>query len=96
MRKDYAWCFHHGEQRVYCPCCIMGIAQLAEKLGINRDTLARWIERHEDFPGPVVKLGRGNGWYYPEVKVWIVAHIAALPKGRRNGTGFSKVMAGRK
>lgn len=73
----------------------MGISQLAKKLGLKRDTLARWIDRYEDFPEPVVKLGRGNGWYYPEVKLWVVTHIASLPLRRRSGTGFGKIMAGR-
>lgn len=52
----------------------VGAQEIAERAGVQRDTVWKWRQRHPDFPQPVT-LNMGPVWQWPEVAHWI-AHRA--------------------
>ena len=59
---------------------VAGVTEIAEMLGVNRRTAARYVER-VDFPAPVGTLSRGRVWIRSEVDAWGREHLP-LPPGR--------------
>lgn len=52
---------------------LYSLRTIAEKLGVEPNTLSRWAEpsRHLDFPTPKEKLGRYNLYDFDEVERWV-------------------------
>lgn len=48
---------------------LLGITEVAEVLGIHRDTLAEW-RRRPGFPIPDVQLGTSPGWRRSRIVAW--------------------------
>jgi predicted DNA-binding transcriptional regulator AlpA len=68
---------------------IVDAEAIAEVLGVSKRTAWRYITR-DDFPEPVLRLGRTRGWDRKAVERWGRTHLP-LPEGRpwpkRGGAG---------
>lgn len=52
----------------------VGAQEIAERAGVQRDTVWKWRQRYPDFPQPV-SLNMGPVWPWEDVARWI-AHRA--------------------
>jgi predicted DNA-binding transcriptional regulator AlpA len=52
---------------------IVGVAEIADRLGVERNTIHRWRERHPDFPEPAAVLKGSLIWAWPDVAAWAKA-----------------------
>jgi hypothetical protein len=50
---------------------IVGVSEIAERARVNRDTVQKWRERHNDFPGPIATLAAGPVWSWEAVDRWL-------------------------
>jgi predicted DNA-binding transcriptional regulator AlpA len=50
---------------------LVGIAEIALRAGVARDTIRKWRQRHPDFPQPLITLATGPVWDYAEIQAWI-------------------------
>lgn len=48
----------------------VGAQEIAERAGVQRDTVWKWRQRHPDFPKPVT-LNMGPVWPWEDVACWI-------------------------
>ena len=55
------------------PSDLVGSAEIAERLGVVRETVLLWRRRHPDFPEPVVTLQQAHVWNWPDVESWAKA-----------------------
>jgi predicted DNA-binding transcriptional regulator AlpA len=62
---------------------IVGIAEIAERLHVARNTAWRWSQR-ADFPEPAARLTTGPIWHTSDIERW--AERLPLPRGRRAGS----------
>ncbi len=53
---------------------LMGMAEIAEMLGVSRQRVAQLIETYDDFPKPEVELTGGRVWSRTAVETWISTH----------------------
>lgn len=66
---------------------LVGVQDIAAKLGVERSAVHKWRQRHEDFPKPVATLG-GDGaagrrflvWDWSDVQSWAQANNYPRPK----------------
>ncbi|GAA1150404.1 DNA-binding protein [Nesterenkonia lutea] len=49
---------------------LVGPAEIAERLGVEANTINVWKVRHESFPLPVRRLKTGDVWDVREIRVW--------------------------
>jgi predicted DNA-binding transcriptional regulator AlpA len=54
---------------------LVGAAEIAEKLGVERTVVHNWRRRSApvgmpDFPDPIAELGRFLVWHWPDVESW--------------------------
>lgn len=49
---------------------LVGPAEIAERLGIEANTINVWKVRHADFPSPVRRLKSGDVWDVRDVRDW--------------------------
>lgn len=49
---------------------LVGVHEIAQRLGVGTSVVHDWRRRHMAFPDPVLKLGMGFIWYWPEVRDW--------------------------
>ena len=54
---------------------IVGVTEIAGRLGVRVPTVQSWRRRHEGFPAPFVVLAAGPVWRWSEVQRW-----AAVPR----------------
>lgn len=59
--------------RALDPEQLVGAAEIAQRLGVVRDTVHLWRRRHADFPAPVAELEQAMVWYWPDVEAWAKA-----------------------
>jgi len=52
------------------PTTLVGAAEIAERLGIERRSVHQLRHRHADFPAPVAVLRQAMIWSWPEVEAW--------------------------
>lgn len=57
-------------KRMIDPAELVGAAEIAQRLGIHKQTVHLWRRRHSDFPEPVAELERALVWYWPDVEAW--------------------------
>jgi predicted DNA-binding transcriptional regulator AlpA len=53
---------------------LVGMAEIAEMLGVTRQRVAQLIEAYDDFPSPEVELTAGRIWSRTAIETWIAAH----------------------
>lgn len=58
---------------------LVGMAEIAEILGVSRQRVAQLVETYEDFPKPEVELSGGRVWSRTAVETWISAHPERKP-----------------
>ena len=52
---------------------LVGIGEIAERVGVKSQAVTNWQHRHEDFPEPLVKLSCGPVFEWKEVVQWLEA-----------------------
>ena len=53
---------------------VIGPDEIAALLGVTRRTANRYLAR-QDFPEPVIRLGRSRGWERAAVEAWAHRHL---------------------
>jgi predicted DNA-binding transcriptional regulator AlpA len=53
---------------------LVGMAEIAEILGVTRQRVAQLIESYEDFPKPEVELSGGRVWSRTAIESWLASH----------------------
>jgi hypothetical protein len=49
---------------------LVGAAEIADRLGVARQMIHIWRQRHPDFPAPVAQLQQAMVWNWPDVERW--------------------------
>jgi hypothetical protein len=49
---------------------LVGVAEIAERLGVEPTTVHKWTQRYDDFPAGLVHLKGGTVWAWPDVAAW--------------------------
>jgi chromosome partitioning protein len=49
---------------------LLGLAEVAELLGVTKQNIANWRSRREDFPGPIANLKSGPVWAAEAILSW--------------------------
>jgi predicted DNA-binding transcriptional regulator AlpA len=49
---------------------LVGVAEIAEMLGVTRQRVNAIAKTHDDFPRPQAELTAGRIWLRSEVKAW--------------------------
>ncbi len=62
------------------PDLLAGLAEIAELLGVTKNTAARYTKR-PGFPEPLDRLASGPVWRRTDVETWAREHLP-LPTGR--------------
>jgi predicted DNA-binding transcriptional regulator AlpA len=55
---------------------LVGLAEIAAKLGISRQRADQIVKSYADFPAPTAVLTSGRVWETAAVDAWISAHPA--------------------
>ena len=53
---------------------LVGVAEIAELLGISRQRVNRIVQTHRDFPDPVATLTAGRIWQRADIEKWASGH----------------------
>src|SRR3954447_22036488 len=72
---------------------LVGMAEIAEILGVSRQRVAQLIETYEDFPKPEVELTSGRVWSRTAIETWIASHPERGP-GRPEEGALKRVLVG--
>lgn len=51
----------------------VGATEIAQRLGIQPDTVKMWVRRHKDFPKGT-QLARGKVWAWEDIEAWCAEH----------------------
>ena len=49
---------------------LLGVTEVAARLGVKPNTVTVWRRRHPSFPEPLVVLAAGPVWWAPDVDAW--------------------------
>jgi len=49
---------------------LVGVAEIAQRLGMGTSVVHDWRRRHEEFPEPVLRLRMGLVWSWKEIASW--------------------------
>lgn len=52
---------------------IVGVSEIADRLGVSSSVVHDWQRRYEGFPTPLRRLRMGLLWHWPEVEEWAQA-----------------------
>jgi predicted DNA-binding transcriptional regulator AlpA len=74
---------------------LVGMAEIAEMLGVTRQRVGQLIESYDDFPKPEVELSGGRVWSRTAIETWIASHPERGP-GRPEEGVARKGFFGRK
>ncbi len=58
---------------------LVGVAEVADMLGVSRQRVNRMIQTIADFPEPEVEVAAGRIWERAAVERWINAHPVRKP-----------------
>lgn len=53
---------------------LVGVAEIAELLGVSRQRVDRITKTFDDFPEPEAELSAGRVWSRHDIDVWIKKH----------------------
>ena len=53
---------------------LVGVAEIAEMLGVTRQRVDRIAKTFDDFPAPEVELSAGRVWSREAIEAWIERH----------------------
>lgn len=51
---------------------IVGLTEIAQRAGVQKQAVANWVRRHEGFPQPLETLATGSVWLWTPVKAWLI------------------------
>lgn len=54
----------------YAPDELVGVAEIAERLGVGTSVVHDWRRRHGAFPEPILRLHMGLLWAWHDVAAW--------------------------
>ena len=69
---------------------LLGVAEIAELLGVTRQAASHWRERHADFPSPIASLRSGPVWELPAILSWAQDHGLAIKSSIPETTGSAQ------
>lgn len=52
------------------PGALLGVSEVAARLGVKPNTVIVWRRRHADFPEPLVQLAAGPIWWAADIDAW--------------------------
>lgn len=52
---------------------LVGVKEIANNAGVSTPAVINWINRYSDFPPPVVTLGCGPIFQWPQIEKWLAA-----------------------
>ena len=64
---------------------LVGVAEIAEMLGISRQRVNAIVRSHSDFPQPEAELSAGRIWLRAEVVAWAKATGREVLQNGRSG-----------
>lgn len=50
---------------------LLGVSEVANRLGVKVNTVQVWRRRHPDFPKPLTDLAGGPIWWAPDIDAWM-------------------------
>lgn len=50
---------------------LVGVAEIAERAGVQPSTVHAWRTRHDDFPDPIASLKAGPVWRWASIERWL-------------------------
>jgi predicted DNA-binding transcriptional regulator AlpA len=53
---------------------VVGVAEIAELLGVTSQRAGQIVRDHADFPAPIATLAAGRVWDLAAVKAWMADH----------------------
>ena len=63
---------------------LVGLSEIATRLGVSRQRVGQIVRDYDDFPPPVAELASGRIWETAAVETWAEAH-PVRPPGRPTG-----------
>ena len=60
---------------------LVGVAEIAEMVGVSRQRINRIVETHDEFPQPVAELSAGRIWRRQDVAAWMAESGRAGSQG---------------
>lgn len=58
---------------------LVGVAEIAEMLGVTRQRVNRMVQTIPDFPAPEAELSAGRVWKRSLIEAWIEGHPDRKP-----------------
>lgn len=52
------------------PTSLLGVSEIAHRLGVKANTVSQWRLRNIGFPDPLVTLSMGPVWYAEDIDEW--------------------------
>jgi chromosome partitioning protein len=49
---------------------LVGLSEVADRLGVSKQVIANWRQRQESFPQPIANLKSGPVWQWAEIAAW--------------------------
>jgi predicted DNA-binding transcriptional regulator AlpA len=53
---------------------LVGVAEIAEMLGVSKQRVVQLAQSYSDFPGPEAELGSGRIWARSAIETWLATH----------------------
>lgn len=63
---------------------LVGMTEIADRAGVQANTVKVWRQRHADFPEPIAQLAIGPVWSWHDVEPWVERQKQRKPGPRRD------------